>query len=585
MNLDLALVPFSRHGSYIAFSRLAGTDDRREGLYVRSVHRRGYPGVSVDRMRPIARVELVRDGAPVPFTEQASPTLLHLETDGGHVEICIPEPNVVRARGVGVGLRLAVDDPRWYENAIPAEGGRWRLSSWLAGTQFLLTPLDGTLEVAAPWSVDRSEFVAADFLPDPGTGRFECAIEEFITTWQARDHPEDFDACLEGVTGEHRAWLERTPAVPAPYEAARELAAYINWSCVVAPRGYLTRPAMLMSKNWMPSIWSWDNCFNAMALCYVDPALAWDQLMIFVDNQDATGLFPDSVSECYRDWAFCKPPVHGWALEWMMERTAFIDDERLAEIYEPLCRWTRWWFDARDDDHDGIPQYNHGNDSGWDNATVFAARPPTEAPDLAAYLILQMDALARVSRRLGKEQEASRWQSQAGDLLDRLLSHSWRGDRFVAPRSGDHEVFESDCLLPFVPIVLGERLPGHVRAALIEGLSQKDRFLTEHGLATESVSSPFYEPDGYWRGPIWAPSTMLFVDGLARAGATDLACDLAHRFCRMAARAGMAENYDAITGEGLRDRAYTWTASVFTILAHEYLDLDRPGRAERPPGD
>jgi hypothetical protein len=29
----------------------------------------------------------------------------------------------------------------------------------------------------------------------------------------------------------------------------------------------------------------------------------------------------------------------------------------------------------------------------------------------------------------------------------------------------------------------------------------------------------------------------------------------------------MAENFDALTGEGLCDRAYTWTASVFQILA------------------
>ena len=39
----------------------------------------------------------------------------------------------------------------------------------------------------------------------------------------------------------------------------------------------------------------------------------------------------------------------------------------------------------------------------------------------------------------------------------------------------------------------------------------------------------------------------------------------------VAFRSGMAENYDAITGDGLRDRAYTWTSSVFLILAHEYL--------------
>lgn len=44
-----------------------------------------------------------------------------------------------------------------------------------------------------------------------------------------------------------------------------------------------------------------------------------------------------------------------------------------------------------------------------------------------------------------------------------------------------------------------------------------------------------------------------------------------HKFCRMIQKSGCAENFDALTGEGLRDRAYTWTASVMLVMAHEYL--------------
>lgn len=35
---------------------------------------------------------------------------------------------------------------------------------------------------------------------------------------------------------------------------------------------------------------------------------------------------------------------------------------------------------------------------------------------------------------------------------------------------------------------------------------------------------------------------------------------------------GFAENYNAVTGESLRDRAYTWTSSGVFILAEEYLN-------------
>ena len=45
--------------------------------------------------------------------------------------------------------------------------------------------------------------------------------------------------------------------------------------------------------------------------------------------------------------------------------------------------------------------------------------------------------------------------------------------------------------------------------------------LTPYGLATELPTSPHYLDDGYWRGPIWAPATVLVEDGLRRAGHLD----------------------------------------------------------------
>ncbi|MFP4377349.1 MAG: MGH1-like glycoside hydrolase domain-containing protein [Spirochaetales bacterium] len=74
---------------------------------------------------------------------------------------------------------------------------------------------------------------------------------------------------------------------------------------------------------------------------------------------------------------------------------------------------------------------------------------------------------------------------------------------------------------------------------------------------------PDDEPDG---GPVWGPSTYLIVEGLRACGEDELAETIADRFCRTCAENGFAENFDALTGEGLRDRAYSWTASVFLLL-------------------
>jgi glycogen debranching enzyme len=105
--------------------------------------------------------------------------------------------------------------------------------------------------------------------------------------------------------------------------------------------------------------------------------------------------------------------------------------------------------------------------------------------------------------------------------------------------------------------------------------------LTQWGPATEPVTSAEYESDGYWRGPIWAPSTVLIEDGLRRAGHDTLADRVSAGFRAACERSGFAENFDAVTGDGLRDRAYTWTASSYLTLVIDAAHRIRTN----PPGE
>lgn len=565
LQFDTAKVPFSRYGSYLAFSHLPASQNIPEGLYLRTLH----GGVS----RPaIFRVELLDGRNPVPFKQIPTPTLLRLQATGGEVDICIARPKVIRVRGRGVGLRLTAPlEPFGHGFAIPIDQSHWEVNDPGRRATLMLSSLRASLVMDAPWEGTRSGRITADFLPDPATGTFEGAIEEYSNSWTPHDYPDSFDAAHDLLVDEYQAWLEEMPEVPEEFGAAAELAAYVNWESVVSAEGHLTRPAMLMSKNWMANVWSWDHCFNAMALISKDPQLGWDQYMLFIDNQNTYGAFPDWINDQAAGWNISKPPIHGWALEWMMKRSQWIQNQHLAEVYEPLARWTDWYFKYRDSDHDGLPEYNHGMDSGWDNSTLFKMRPPLETPDLAAYLVIQMNALADVARRLGKPAAAGKWQARADALLKLMLAKLWRQDHFVARQAWDHRIDECESLQLYLPIVLGKRLPEPVRTKLIAGLTQKDRFLTEYGLASESLRSPYYVPDGYWQGPIWAPTSMIIVEGLDGAGEHELARELRKKFCRMVAMSGVSENFDAITGRGLCDPAYTWTASVFLIFAHELL--------------
>ena len=547
MNFDLEQVPFSYAGSYLSFNRLTPKRAKELGktaaLYLRTVH----GGVDM-RDREIFRVELLLAGKPVKVREIASPEKLRLEGGGGWAEICFQDAKVVRLRGCGVGLRLSARTGG-YDYAMPA-GERWMINYFTGRIQLMVSALRGGVKVDAPWRGEKAESITLETTGDD----WELVLEEFQAAWTPQYYAKRFDDCVRSIKAEFSKWRG----------GGHKLAAYVQWGSLAAAEGHYRRSAMLMSKNWMVNVWSWDHCFNAMALAKRHPELAWDQLLIPFDHQHASGMLPDAVNDTGLVWNFTKPPIHGWALRWMMENSQAVTPTRLKEIYEPLCRWTEWWFKYRDDDNDGLPQYNHGNDSGWDNATAFAQGMPVEGPDLAAYLIVQMDTLAEIAARLGKKSQASTWKKRANDLLVKLLAHSWRGDQFVATRSGSHEIFPTaECLLNFLPLVAGRRLPEKVRTKLVSGVRC---FHTPHGLASENPKSKHYLPDGYWRGPIWAPEVMLIVDGLRACGETKLANTIAAQFCRTCERGGFAENFNALTGEGLRDRAYTWTASVFLLL-------------------
>lgn len=54
---------------------------------------------------------------------------------------------------------------------------------------------------------------------------------------------------------------------------------------------------------------------------------------------------------------------------------------------------------------------------------------------------------------------------------------------------------------------------------------------------------------------------------MRRSGFETLADDVSSRFRSLCEHSGFAENFDALTGAGQRERAYTWTASAYLILA------------------
>lgn len=561
---DLTRVPFSRRGSYLALS-VEPDAQGTPSLLLRTMT--GGP------KKVVARIILRNaDGTACPLQYEASPFELQLHTSHGGVSICFGDADTLLFRGKGCSLSLEELGGSYDYLYSPCRGNAndWILNRSQFDSRYLLHRMMGDLSYSQNWNglSAQNSIISADGCKSD----FLFALREITQDFSLQEQTfPSYEEARKATRTSYEEFLSGMPDIPDSLTDAGQLAAYVNWSSLVAPRGNMRREGMLMSKNWMCQIWSWDHCFNAIALSYHQPKLAWDQFMLMFDYQTPGGSLPDSVNDVNGIYAFVKPPIHGWALQRMMENMQ-LTQEQLREACQALIRWTNWWLTYRDPDGDGICTYYHGNDSGWDNSTAFSQGPDMELPDLSAFLFVQMQTIAQLCGRLGEKDGELSWQNRASRLLDALLEHSFPNQRPAAVVNGSHEIVENQSLILYLPILLGKQLPTQVRENLLEQL-RSPSFCTPFGFATQAVDSPDYRSDGYWRGPIWAPSTLLLIDGLKACGETQFAAEMARRFCLMCAKSGFAENFDALTGEGLRDKAYTWTSSVFWILAHEYGDV------------
>ncbi len=411
----------------------------------------------------------------------------------------------------------------------------------------------------------------------PSKTGIEVVIHDIHTgDWDGSEIKGTFEEAVAKQKASFEKWLSILPSVPAGCEKSRYDAAVLFWTTIAGPRGMFKRPMMLMSNNWMNKTWSWDHAINALSLGYHDQDAAWEQFRCMFDFLSPEGMMPDMVSDEQIYWIAVKPPVHGWVFSQLRHMKEF-SRERLELAYDMIGRWTKWWLTRRDFDRNGLLEYLDGCDSGWDNSTAIQHnRPPLETPDLQAFLVLQMECLADIAKTLGRTAESEEWTLKSKKLLDAMVKVLFTEDGSPRVRRLRDNGFDENSLslVTRLPIILGKRLPEKCRAKMIADIKEKG-FITEWGLASESTNSKYYHPDGYWRGPIWGPSTLIAVKGLRACGEDALADEISEKFCRLINKSGFAENFNAKTGDSLRDPAYTWTASAFLVLAHDLLERSK----------
>ncbi|MDQ0975013.1 putative isomerase [Neobacillus niacini] len=560
MKLDIKEIPFSRFGSYFCISE----EKDSHAVYIRDVHG------GDDAPSKLFQIDIVKDGVENEFEVRASEVSLsfYLKDQSERVaEIIIPEEDELHIEVQNVELRLRATKGK-YDSLMELEAGMYEYHIYPKELKLMIINLNGEMVADAPWNIIGNDYI------DMRLKNGHFVIESYRTVYQKKEYLP-FRGGKEQVEVLYKEWFDsmRKGYAQAEYLPSLERASYITWSSVVHADGALKDYAMYMSKLWMYNIWSWDNCFNALNLGEKYPELSFAQLKIFMDTQDVSGAYPDFVNDKFISYNCIKPPIFAYIYEQLMEKNDYFKDEkRLRMVYESTKKVMTYYKEYRT--FEGrLPHYKHGNDSGWDNASLFHVGMPVEAPDLASFLIRSFDILSSFAERLGEKEEAEQFKNQADTLFNLLLERLYDADGFFGRVGKNGEKIEiRSSLILRLPVIIGYRLDKSIMDCLVSDL--EGNFETKFGLATESLTSNYYRENGYWLGPIWAPVTFLFIDALKNNGYEETGNRLRNKFLNLTLTGGMAENFDPVTGKGLVDTSFTWTSSVFLLLLDDQLRGD-----------
>ena len=554
---SIAMNPFTRRGSYMTVTSMGPGTYGGAQLAISS--RRGEVG-----LRPTFKLidfAPTHHGRKIPYAVLTRPDELILRTKYGNIHCCFAEEALLYFKGEN-GLGLRFDKAMERHEIMKPRGDKGWEGVFRNTCSLVFNPLKGKIDMDAKWDWERlcTPIVRGDVLPDEN-GEFLLSVEEFSHAGHIRDSYPTYEEGLADVRSDWEEFLSHQPDLGSEYEDQRREAAFLTWSHLVSPNGLIKRPLLYMRGSSVAS--SWQMCEGAVAVKYNLP-LAMELLLNMIDNQSEFGQLPDWHDNIKGSMLHIKPPIQGWALKILMEKHDFATEvprDKLVMLYEGYCRWADWFFKYRDDDHDGLAAYEHGDDAGVDDSAVFRKRPDVEMPELAAFLGLLDEALGDIAKILGKPEEAEAHYARSRASIDKLIKCFWNGERFVGLTNRDHQVVETNSTLMFRPLVLGHRLPDEIIEKSMETLSKEGMYLSPYGIMNVPMNSIDYNRASFSNSSISTSDNLLIITGLYDAGKKDFAKMLAQRYCN-GVKVGGSYSY-GISGafQG------SWGASGFQIIA------------------
>ena len=390
----------------------------------------------------------------------------------------------------------------------------------------------------------------------------------------------------------------------ADYGEAREvftaMQTILAWNLTYDPEN--DRAISPVSRGWSANwggyvLFDWDTYFASFMYGLYNRDLAFANAVEVTKGITRRGFIPNS-SSAYgiQSDDRSQPPVGSLMVLEIYKRHK--ETWFLAEVYDELLRWNRWWPGARDTKgllawgSDNVPQLVDGTfhsfqaalfESGLDNSPMYDGvpfNPTTDRLEMAdvglnGLYVADCRALAEIAGVLGKTADQRELLAR-GDKYAAALGTLWDETAGIYLNKRTDTGESSPRLSPtnFYPLIAKVATAEQAARMMREHYFNPLEFHGEWVMPSIARNVQGYQDQNYWRGRIWGPMNFLVYLGMRNYDLGAARADLAERSHKLLMKSWLSdraiyENYNSITGAGndvtSSDAYYHWGALLGVI--------------------
>jgi hypothetical protein len=374
--------------------------------------------------------------------------------------------------------------------------------------------------------------------------------------------------------------------------------------CMLPPEGACHYNYYVFSRE--PK-WGWGfggqvfhESLSMLAYAYMDPVSAMNSQRVYMERQQAsgyinyrTGPYLNETIEYNRQLTSSAPWYNYQNLEIYK-----VTKERgfLKEAYISGKRFYQFYVANRDSNQNGLCEWGgHAELESVRDARVAVwdrvGWPSNfEGPDVNSMLVMEANSLKQMADFLGLKEEARGWKEEADKRRVLINRYCWdpvtkfyynvnkNDQQFTFRKRDDLKIKE---IIGFLPLWAGVS-DKEQTIYLLDKMKDPEEFWRRYGVPTLTAKSDYYNPIGYWNGPVWVQWNYLLFRGLLDHGYIAEAEELAKRVTdnmiyHLKNDHVFWEFYSADANQAGWNKTYIWAG----IAARFFIDLqDYKGRAK-----